>query len=187
MNRIVLIGNGFDLAHGLKTSYADFINWYWEQLMNKILFSMVSDINDGLCKVKLKSDVYGFYNHFTSTKPTDKSLNGYDFLKYLKEDHGFEIQVSPLLEEIMNTFNSNWVDIESTYYRLLCRSLSMDECDAPMNAIQLNHDLWMLTVKLREYLTLLTSENKVKINQEIQNHIPGFPGRRIQWRTWRSY
>lgn len=139
--------------------------------MNKILFSMVSDINDGLCKVKLKSDVYGFYNYFTSIKPADKSLNGYDFLKYLKEDHGFEIQVSPLLEEIMNTFTSNWVDIESTYYRLLCRSLSMDECDAPMNAVQLNHDLWTLTVKLREYLTLLTSENKVTINQEIQNKI----------------
>ena len=62
MNRIVLIGNGFDLAHGLKTSYADFINWYWEQLMNKILSSMVSNIDDGLCKVKLRSDVYGFYN-----------------------------------------------------------------------------------------------------------------------------
>ena len=31
MNRLVLIGNGFDLAHGLKTSYADFINWYWDQ------------------------------------------------------------------------------------------------------------------------------------------------------------
>lgn len=31
MNRIVLIGNGFDLAHGLKTSYKDFIEWYWEQ------------------------------------------------------------------------------------------------------------------------------------------------------------
>ena len=171
MNRIVLIGNGFDLAHGLKTSYADFINWYWEQLMNKILFSMVSDINDGLCKVKLKSDVYGFYNHFTSTKPADKSLNGYDFLKYLKEDHGFEIQVSPLLEEIMNTFNSNWVDIESTYYRLLCKSLSMDECSAPMNAVKLNCDLWTLTIKLREYLTLLTSENKVTINQKIQDKI----------------
>ncbi|PKG44332.1 AbiH family protein, partial [Psychroflexus sp. MES1-P1E] len=24
MNRIVLIGNGFDLAHGMKTSYKDF-------------------------------------------------------------------------------------------------------------------------------------------------------------------
>ena len=31
MNRLVIIGNGFDIAHGLKTSYVDFINWYWEQ------------------------------------------------------------------------------------------------------------------------------------------------------------
>ncbi|SFO66063.1 AbiH family protein [Prevotella sp. tf2-5] len=29
MNRIVLIGNGFDLAHGLNTRYEDFINWYF--------------------------------------------------------------------------------------------------------------------------------------------------------------
>ena len=28
MNRIILIGNGFDLAHGLPTSYADFIRGY---------------------------------------------------------------------------------------------------------------------------------------------------------------
>ena len=34
MNRIVLIGNGFDLAHGLPTKYEDFINDYWEGFMN---------------------------------------------------------------------------------------------------------------------------------------------------------
>ena len=27
-NKLVLIGNGFDLAHGLKTSYMDFMDWY---------------------------------------------------------------------------------------------------------------------------------------------------------------
>ena len=170
MNRIVLIGNGFDLAHGLKTSYADFINWYWDQLMNKILCSTASCIEDGLCSIKLRSELTGFYYHF-SIKKADKSLNGYDFLKYLKEDHGFEIQVSPLLEEIMNTFNSNWVDIESTYYRLLCKSLSMDECSAPMNALKLNRDLWILTIKLHDYLTQLTTANIVTINQEIQHKI----------------
>ena len=31
MNRLVIIGNGFDMAHGFKTSYMDFINWYWDQ------------------------------------------------------------------------------------------------------------------------------------------------------------
>src|SRR5690606_20936752 len=28
LNKIFLIGNGFDLSHGLKTSYKDFISWY---------------------------------------------------------------------------------------------------------------------------------------------------------------
>jgi len=31
MNRIILIGNGFDLAHGLKTGYKDFISWFWDE------------------------------------------------------------------------------------------------------------------------------------------------------------
>jgi len=28
MNRLIIIGNGFDLAHGLKTSYNDFLLSY---------------------------------------------------------------------------------------------------------------------------------------------------------------
>lgn len=31
MNRIIVVGNGFDLAHGIPTSYKDFIEWYWSQ------------------------------------------------------------------------------------------------------------------------------------------------------------
>ena len=37
MNRIILIGNGFDLAHGLPTSYVDFINNYWEDFGYHVL------------------------------------------------------------------------------------------------------------------------------------------------------
>jgi len=36
MNRIILIGNGFDLAHGLKTSYRDFIDDFWKQKKREI-------------------------------------------------------------------------------------------------------------------------------------------------------
>jgi hypothetical protein len=36
VNRIILIGNGFDLAHELKTSYRDFIAWLWEDLATKL-------------------------------------------------------------------------------------------------------------------------------------------------------
>lgn len=31
MNRLIIIGNGFDMPYGLKTSYKDFINWYMNQ------------------------------------------------------------------------------------------------------------------------------------------------------------
>jgi hypothetical protein len=31
VNRLILVGNGFDLAHGLKTSYKDFIDDFWEE------------------------------------------------------------------------------------------------------------------------------------------------------------
>lgn len=37
MNRIILIGNGFDLAHELRTSYRDFMNWYWKDFLQKLL------------------------------------------------------------------------------------------------------------------------------------------------------
>lgn len=34
MNRLIIIGNGFDLAHGLKSKYSDFIEYYWLNALN---------------------------------------------------------------------------------------------------------------------------------------------------------
>ena len=36
MNRIILIGNGFDLAHGMLTSYRNFIDDYWKEFLKEI-------------------------------------------------------------------------------------------------------------------------------------------------------
>ena len=36
MNRLVIIGNGFDLAHGLPTSYKDFIDNYWKVVLEEL-------------------------------------------------------------------------------------------------------------------------------------------------------
>ncbi|RPD96775.1 hypothetical protein EGM88_10340 [Aureibaculum marinum] len=32
MNKLIIIGNGFDLAHGLPTSYKHFLNHFWKNL-----------------------------------------------------------------------------------------------------------------------------------------------------------
>ena len=52
MNKLFIIGNGFDLAHGLKTSYSDFILWYLKKAVNDLQAKEV--YKDELMLVKLK-------------------------------------------------------------------------------------------------------------------------------------
>lgn len=66
MNRLVIIGNGFDMAHGLKTSYMDFINWYWDQRVDGFVGNTRQLSEDCLCKLIIKirwKFVVGMYFH----------------------------------------------------------------------------------------------------------------------------
>lgn len=160
MNRIVLIGNGFDLAHGLKTSYADFINWYWEQWMNKILFSLYGlDESDGLCSIRITN------YHI----PKNTYLNGLDYINALENNPNIFFNKGVLIQEIMKDFeNSNWVDIESVYYRLLCESMKENP---RITHKELNKQLDVLTQKLYEYLILNNNECNIEINDSIKKKL----------------
>ena len=49
MNRIILVGNGFDLAHNLPTKYEDFINWYSQERLNGFENNKTKISKDILC------------------------------------------------------------------------------------------------------------------------------------------
>ena len=171
MNRIILIGNGFDLAHGLKTSYADFIDWYWKQLGTSLLSVSGPLIDDGICRFKLKDNV--------------GLVNWYDVWHYLygkdlqygpwKEDEVLEIAKqgrdlcdfninSAFFEKICNEVEKGWVDIEDVFYALLKNS------DNPK---QLNDDLDLIKDKLVDYLSDIQSKqiNATIFNAKIQKQI----------------
>lgn len=38
-NKIIILGNGFDLACGLKSTYKDFFNWRLKQLSKTSIFN----------------------------------------------------------------------------------------------------------------------------------------------------
>ena len=57
MNRLVLIGNGFDIAHGLKTSYANFIEWYWEEWGKRLRNGKSKLEEDRFTSFKLKNSL----------------------------------------------------------------------------------------------------------------------------------
>ncbi len=147
MNRIVLIGNGFDLAHGLKTSYKDFIDWYWEHWAKKLLKSCSREENDGLCVFKLRQ-----VNYWQSALYYHNNDDPFVLINSIKQDTEFcdwEI-TSPLFKKICDIVKQkNWVDVEQEYYRLLCES-NLEE------AIKLNEDLCVIKEKIAEYLQEIT-------------------------------
>jgi len=75
MNRIVLVGNGFDLAHNLPTKYEDFINWYWGERIKGLTNEASNISKDLLCTLKLKGDFCDTtWGHFISNNAEFKRI-----------------------------------------------------------------------------------------------------------------
>ena len=157
MNRIVLIGNGFDLAHGLNTSYKNFIDWYWKDWGERLLHGQNKTEADGLCSFKLKESVnlanwayvWGFhYQRKNPFAPWD--LN--DVINIAKEDKELcDYRISPFLQQICKSIETkNWVDIENEYYYLL-KKYAIEE-SAKDKLHELNLQLQYLQSRLTEYL-----------------------------------
>lgn len=160
MNRIILIGNGFDLAHGLKTSYADFINWYWTKRVKGFrgLHSIIS--NDGLCDLRFKDknnswNAWAFNNNlFLSNNIDGKAI--IDAIK--NETRYYSVSFAPLFYEIcQNVETKKWVDIEEIFYRHLTQE------NKNRTPKEVNKELDIIKSNLIEYLN--------EIQQEITDNI----------------
>lgn len=150
MNRIVLIGNGFDLAHGLKTSYADFIYWYWKRRVTGLYDVRSTTSDDILCTLEIVGETWYIYysQHSMSLNNSDgKTL--YQFLNKYKDK--FVIRPTTFFNNIHKSIETKgWVDIENEYYELL-KKYALDEHS--VNKVnELNSQLHFLQDKLVEYL-----------------------------------
>ena len=163
MNRLVLIGNGFDQAHGLKTSYKDFIYWYWKQRVLSLYNFRGKTSDDGLCRFTILTydswfDLF-FYNQVKISFIEDK-----DFFDVTKDKDVFGIEYSPLFERIHKSIEiKKWVDIENDYYGLLKEYLNENSPEEKI--VALNSELQLLQEKLVEYLrTIEISDKLIRTN-----------------------
>ena len=169
MNRLVLIGNGFDLAHGLKTSYADFINWYWDKraLAFATCYSSISD--DPLCKFIDLSNTQWNVNAYMGLnlmpRPKNEVLTGVDVIQYIAENgEKYKIEYTPFFENILSSIETKgWVDIENEYYRLLIE-YTIDR-PSDHNLQELNKQLQFLQELLIEYLSEESKRSVDKFKQ----------------------
>ena len=167
MNRLVLIGNGFDIAHGLKTSYADFINWYWEEWAKRLMVGKKYKYEDEFCLFELRDKVgIGNWYLVRDWYFQDIKLNAKEFVQRAKKDTNLCIfnYKSPFFEQINKSIeNKGWVDIENEYYLLLKRYAI--EKPSKNDVINLNKQLHFLQDKLIEYLSEINEQDKNTIDK----------------------
>jgi len=164
MDHIVLIGNGFDLAHGLETSYMHFLNWYLKNIAKNI--ELYDSYDDALVSVSNNESFFRLNDLKDNTYELFNILRKKSFTVKFKSDFS-----SKLLGRI---HDSNWVDIENLYYNCLIniceRGSSNIEIIDKNHVIKLNNSFLFIKKKLVDYLNTLNF-SKIENKSNIEAHL----------------
>lgn len=149
MNRLIIIGNGFDLAHGLKTSFKDFIaNYFYKVLLE---FKKKYHYHDVLLTVKNLEGNIVIETLRASTDPIG-------YIQYLRNSKKIDLQIhSIFFDRVFNKVTTlNWVDIEVEFYKtLVYYKKNRGQIDP------LNHQFTYLKYHLFDYL----KEQEIKFKE----------------------
>jgi hypothetical protein len=189
MNRIILIGNGFDLAHGLKTSYKDFINSYWTEFRSIIYgeefgYGKICPYNDEFIGFEIKnaSGIKMHYGATTEGQQWDEQNSYMDILKYIET---ISDRLSFYGEEVSShlTFKNdffkrisertgleNWLDIEQEYYDALKELLPIKDPQKRKEGVKkLNEEFCAVKNLLEKYLTYIIENATIEKHKSIQD------------------
>ena len=173
MNRLIIIGNGFDLAHGLKTSYHDFILNYLKDNCIKALEEGIKSTNNQPYKsvyhhrnnlLEVTIDVhYDKYELAKSLVKTSKIKELIDLAKRVGISFNFFFR---LLETGVNKFAEyNWVDFEIEYFKELTKIKAKGvNVDKYINELNIHFDNFKSTLEnyLKEQQNLLGNSFDIK-------------------------
>lgn len=167
MNKLVIVGNGFDLAHQLPTSYKSFINYIWSNLVksyDRPEFNCLVVLKDGLREqIEFECQNYNeFRSSIKSVLPKDfyfkENGRGYKSFRIIfnnmvdRQDISFEFK-NKFFEYITVQLDiENWVDIENCYYSMLI-DLANNKKLFNINSVkQLNEEFGQIKDLLKYYL-----------------------------------
>ncbi|QNR83595.1 hypothetical protein H9N25_16790 [Pedobacter riviphilus] len=153
MNRLIIIGNGFDLAHGLKTSYCDFINNYLTNALN--IFAESRFYDDPLLEIT-HINKHRYYTNIYPVPVTIESV--YYSLSQLGPSTNTRVKYKSaiLAHSINNTKFGKWVDLENEYFDQLKSLTSNAKQNGDYSSIlTLNDQLNFIKLKLHEYLSMI--------------------------------
>lgn len=156
MNRLVIVGNGFDRAHGLASGYYDFMFAYLSKCFQEVSKSNEGVIDNqlfllrrlvGPLNITIKDATF-FQEYFVDKRGTHTHAQTQQtkiqpqFSFYLKSDFVREL--------ISNCCDYKWVEIENIFYKHLTVAHSMKA--NKVEVWQLNMQLEILRDELGDYL-----------------------------------
>jgi|GEM_PF-3357130 len=192
MNRIIIIGNGFDRAHNLRTGYREFIDDYWSNFTNEILDqigltygtdTMIKPYSDGYARIEVRKRD----DNTSSDNEAPflcKEENPYSELHQLiAEYHKIFKRKSIVLhfenkffEHITNQCSlTSWVDIENEYYDKLKKLLSEEDSSKRNEKVkELNQDFDAVSKLLEKHLNRIIENANPEKHQSIQDAFTSF-------------
>lgn len=193
MNRIILIGNGFDLAHGLPTRYEDFINDYWTGFImacaNQDVVNICGQYENDCISLNIPEQGWTLSDFLPEgdnlyNNPNKKPIS-FNQLKQeiIKSNKRYVYPESKIKLSIKNRFllhliekcnkDMNWVDIENEYYRFLSYYLNPTEhVGYKYGTIDiLNTDFDVIKAELENYLENVISKSNRSASKRIKNII----------------
>lgn len=164
-NKLVIIGNGFDLAHGLKTRYKDFLDWYMCKAYHE--FCSTNYYIDLLIEIT---------NKYTSGKSVyaQEVKTFEDVKKFIGANFNYSINYkSNFFQKILELFNeNNWVDIETYYFKLLKSHFSSNNfLDKKTDVYNLNKEFDFLIEQLISYVKVVNEG--IASMKELRSDISG--------------
>ena len=191
MNRIIIIGNGFDKAHGLATGYRDFIDSYWINVSGHIFSGYKRWLAEQWGSIIdpspyedefVRFEVFRDKQHKTSEPSYPQSdSTPYDEIRGLVAmfNDGTNIRYegsvrlsfrNKFFEHISGRCSlNNWVDIENEYYGKLKELLAENDAVIRNEKVRaLNRDFNAVKKRLETYLAAVAQETQIEPFQSIQ-------------------
>lgn len=185
LNRLILIGNGFDRAHGLETNYNSFILWYvtkcfTEAENNKTYKDLIFEITrEPNIQLRVGSDhgLEKYINHFYECgfAGLEQSMVSLGDSLNQKHSNAFSVKIhSGFFKRLLSRCSSVlWVEIENEYYKFLKEILDEEEGDARTKKLERLHLRFAFIIgQLAKYLRTISQPKPITGYKNIlESHI----------------
>ncbi|MFD2598631.1 AbiH family protein [Sphingobacterium corticis] len=173
MNKLIIVGNGFDIHNGIKSQYKDFLEWYLIERFREAVEKGQSITT--FFEVSVKHSLKYDRPYYEISDPEYMEIIRKTMFQYgdtMKFDYFVDGELmlvfnfkyfSAFFREIAYHFNDlSWVDIEMIYYQHLSNCLEKSN-----NLDSLNEELRVLKNRLCDYLRIACESKKPSWNFKV--------------------